>query len=231
MQLLKVQTVDEELQILEEAKSKYPAEISHRKAEIESAEKILSDLNENLDDLEKQQRHLERELESAKEQLAKQEERFADVSTNKEYDALQLEIEASKTRMSEFETQILQIIEAAEKTLEQRELEKQEVDDVRLAQQGRIDELEEKLSTLQAEVDGVHRRRKTAEKGIDDALLRSYERSRSNRGRRVAAVRRGSCGACFRQLPAQMKSNARRNDQVIHCESCGAILVWDDQSS
>ena len=37
MQLLKVQDVDEELQILEEAKGKYPAEISHRKAEIEAA--------------------------------------------------------------------------------------------------------------------------------------------------------------------------------------------------
>ena len=231
MQLLKVQDVDEELQILEEAKGKYPAEISHRKAEIEGAEKILTDLNESLDDLEKQQRHLERELGASKEQLAKQEERFADVSTNKQYDALQLEIEASKTRMSEYETQILQIIEAAEKTREQQELEKQEVDDVRQAQQSRIDELEEKLSTLQAEVDGVQARRKAAEKGIDDALLKSYERSRNNRGRRVAAVRRGSCGACFRQLPAQVKSNTRRNDQVIHCESCGAILVWDGQSS
>ena len=44
----------------------------------------------------------------------------------------------------------------------------------------------------------------------------------------VDAVHRG---ARFRQLPAQQKSNVRHNPQVYFCESCGAILVWDTEST
>ena len=231
MQLLKAQDVDRELKVLEEAKSKYPAEISQRQGEIERAENILKELTEHIAEVESQQRHFERELEVAREQLKKQEERFAEVTTNKEYDALQLEIEACKTRISEYETQILKAIEDIQTTREQEEIEKGEVDTVRESQQSRIDELQEKLSSLQGEVDGVLSQRETTLRGIDEDLLKSYQRSRGNRGRGVAAVRRGACGSCFRQLPAQQKSNARRNNQILHCESCGAILAWDDESS
>ena len=231
MQLLKAQNVDRELKVLEEAKSRYPTEISQRQGEIERAENALTELTDRILELDSQQRHLEWELKVAREQLKKQEERFAEVTTNKEYDALQLEIEACKTRISEFETQILKIIEDTQTTGEQAEIEKGEVDSVRELQQSRIDELQEKLSTLQGEVDGVISQRETALKGIDEDLLRSYERSQGNRGRGGAAVRRGACGSCFRQLPAQQKSNARRSDQILHCESCGAILAWDDEST
>ena len=231
MQLLKAQDVDRELKILEEAKSKYPAEISQRQGEIEKAENVLTQLTDRVSELASQQRHLERELAVAREQLKKQEERFAEVTTNKEYDALQLEIEACKTRISEFETQILKIIEDTQTTGEQAEIEKGEVDSVRDLQQSRIDELQAKLSSLQGEVDGVVSQREAALQGIDEELLRSYERNRGNRGRGVAAVRKGACGSCFRQLPAQQKSNARRSDQILNCESCGAILAWDDESS
>ena len=188
MQLLKAQDVDRDLRVLEEAKSKYPAGISQRQGEIERAENILAELTARVAELESQHRHLERELEVVRDQLKKQEERFAEVTTNKEYDALQLEIEACKNRISEFETQILKVIEDAQSTAEQAEIEKGEVDSVRESQQSHIDELQEKLSSLQGEVDGVLSQREATLRGIDEDLLKSYQRSRGNRGRGVAAV-------------------------------------------
>ena len=232
LQLLKVQDVDEELRTLEEAKSKYPAEISERQSSVAQAEKRLSELSDSLEELDRQQRHHEREIDTAKEQLKKLEERFAEVTTNKEYDALQLEIEACKNRISESESEILRIIETAEETREQSELEQQEVEEMRQTEQSRIDELQGKLDSLQSEVDGVVSRRAAALKGIDPDLIAVYERGAGTRGgTRIAPVRKGSCGVRYRQLPAQQKSNTRRNDQILHCESCGSILVWDDQSS
>lgn len=231
LQLLKVQDVDRELRGLEEAKSKYPVEISERQATVAQAEQRLTELKESLEELDKEQRHHEREIETAREQLKKLEERFAEVTTNKEYDALQMEIEACKNRISDSESQILRILETAEETREQSAMETQEVEEVRQSQQSRIDELQGKLDSLQSEVDGVVSRRDIAIKGIDPELLTEYQRGGNTRGIRIAAVRKGSCGVCYRQLPAQQRSNTRRNDQIIHCESCGSILVWDDQSS
>ncbi|MEE2659843.1 MAG: C4-type zinc ribbon domain-containing protein [Candidatus Latescibacterota bacterium] len=231
MQLLGVQDVDRELRALEEAKSQYPAEIAQRKDQIDRAEQALKDLTDQLADHERRQRFLEHELEALKQQLAKLEARFSEVTTNKEYDALQLEVEACKSKMSECEGQILEIIESTESILEQAEIEKQDTEEVRQEQQGIIDELQGKLDSLQGEVDGIESRRQDAVKGLDKTLLHNYELVRRSRGLSVAAVRKGACGGCYRQLPAQMKSIVRRSEEIIHCESCGAIFVWDDKSA
>ena len=231
LRLLKIQDVDEELRTLEDVKSKYPEEITRRKNDIEAVRKGLDEKSARVAELETQQRHHERELEVARDQLKKQEERFSEVTNNREYDALQMEIEACKTRISECETHILQAIEDSEFLREQIVLEEKDVEQIVGEQQARIDELQEKLDSLQGEVDGVYSRREQETSGIDQDLLRSYQRSRNARGGRVAAVRKESCGACFRQLPPQQRNNVRRNERVLHCENCGAILVWDDHSS
>jgi len=231
LQLLRVQEVDKEIQPLAQAKGKYPAEITARKGEIERIESRLRELTDQLEDGEKRRRQLERDLETAKEQLKKHEERFSEVTTNREYDALQVEVEVCKSRMSECETQILEILESGEAMQQQLELETRDAEEVRKEQQARIDELQEKLDSLQGEVDGVLLRRQGVIEGIDADLLESYERGLTSRGMRVAAVRKGACGSCYRQLPAQQKSNVRRSDAVHLCESCGAILVWNEASS
>ncbi|MDA0333813.1 MAG: hypothetical protein O2782_01450 [bacterium] len=230
-QLLSVQEVDLQLKSLEEAKSKYPEEISRRQADIARAESSLKLLTDRQEDLERKRRHLERDLDASREQLKKLEARFSEVKTNKEYDALQLEVEACKGKMSEHEGQILEIIESSESISEQVALEKQDYEELRQEQQGRVDELQAKLDALQGEVDGVQARRKAAIQGIDILLLRSYENAKGGRGLTVAPVRKGSCGACYRQLPAQMKTIVRRSKEVMICESCGAIMAWDVESS
>ena len=98
-------------------------------------------------------------------------------------------------------------------------------------QQGRIDELQSKLATLQQEVDGIMARREAISKDIDAKLLALYDRRRKGNSLSVAGLRKGACGSCFRELPAQQKSDVRRSEQLNTCESCGAILVWDDKSS
>ncbi|MBT3342258.1 MAG: hypothetical protein HN712_15980 [Gemmatimonadetes bacterium] len=231
LQLLQVQEVDIELRSLEEAKSQYPTEISQRKAEVERVESSLKELTERLADFERRQRHYERELEEAKGQLKKLEARFSEVKTNREYDALQTEVEAAKARMSEFESQILEMIEGAEGVREQVEIEKTDVDEVRQEQQSRIDELQAKLDSLQGAVDTVQTRRSTAVQGLEPGLMRTYESAKRIRGLTVAAVRKGSCGSCYRQLPAQMRSIVRRAEEIVICESCGAIIVWDEESA
>jgi predicted nucleic acid-binding Zn-ribbon protein len=230
-QLLELQQVDKDLQELEDAKQQYPAEINSRQREVELARKNLEELETKLEELSSKQRHFERELEVSKADLQEHEARFAEVTTNKEYDALQLEIEACKTRIADCETQILEAIETAEALTQQVETERQTFAGISQDQQELIDELQGKLATIQQEVDGVYSRREEYIRNIDGHLLKQYESSRRRLGTRVAPIRKGACGGCFRQLPAQQRSNVRRDDQIYYCENCGVILVWDDQSS
>jgi uncharacterized protein len=231
LQLLELQEVDKELQMLEEAKDKYPDEIGSLQQELERAGQRLAEQDKLLADLAKQQRQLERECEDAKIDLKKHEERFAEVTTNKEYDALQLEIEACKAKIAECETRILETIDRIDALRVQVETERRTFDENRQAQQERLDELKAKLATSQQEIEGVSAQRQHLVAQIEPYPLRVYERSRKRKGTRVAAVRKGACGGCFRELPAQQRSNVRRNEQIYYCESCGVILLWDETSN
>jgi uncharacterized protein len=231
LQLLELQNVDKELQSLEDAKEQYPSEISSRQREIQRAEQSLKAYTDDLDEAAKKQRQLDHELDDAKSSLKEREARFAEVTNNREYDALQMEIEASRTRIAECETQILEVIGLSETLTQQVDEERSSCDEIRTTQQARINEMQEKLDTLQQEADKVISRRDEFAMTMDASLVKLYERSRKRRGTRVAPMRRGACGGCFRALPAQHRSNVRRNDKPYFCEHCGAILVWDEDSN
>ena len=106
-------------------------------------------------------------------------------------------------------------------------------EEVREAEQERIDELEGQLGTMQEQIDAVAASRQEVAKSIADIdaqLLQMYERRKGRRGIRVAAVRKEACGACYHQMPAQIRNEVRVGNSVINCESCGTIMVWDEQS-
>ena len=232
MQLLALQEVDKELQGLEEARDKFPAEIDERQSQIDKARSALQEQLDLLENLGREQRHYERLIEDAKADLKKHEERFSAVTTNKEYDALQIEIAACKTRISEYENEVLETIEASERLRQEIEGRRQDVGQIEEQHQARIEELQQRLATLQKEVEGVETRRQEFTQNIDARLLQRYQRSRKNRGTRVARIMKGACGGCFRQLPAQLRNNVKYTPIEVHvCENCGAILVWDDQTS
>ncbi|MXX39827.1 MAG: hypothetical protein F4Y91_12420 [Gemmatimonadetes bacterium] len=230
LQLLKLQEVDKKLFSLEEAKEEYPAEIDQRRSKIEKARSVLSELEAQSEESAKQQRHCEREIESSKVALREREERFSAVTTNKEYDALQLEIEMCKKTIAEHETQLLKAIESQERIQEQIAKEQEAFEEVRAVEQERIDELEGLLGTMQEQIDQVKESREVVAKSIDAQLLQIYKRKKGRRGIRVAAIHKNACGACYYQMPAQMLNEVRVGDRVIYCESCGAIMVWNEQS-
>ena len=230
LQLLKLQEVDKKLFELKEAKEKYPAEINLRRGRIAEARSVLSDLEAQSAEFEKQQRHCEREIESGKATLREREERFAVVTTNKEYDSLQREIEICKQTIAEHETHSLKAMEGLERIQEQIDEEQSAFEEVREAEQERIDDLEGQLGTMQEQIDEVKKSREVVAESIDAQLLKTYKRKQGRRGIRVAAIHRNACGACYYQMPAQILNEVRVGDRVIYCENCGAIMVWNEQS-
>ena len=229
-QLLKLQEVDKKIFALEEAKEKYPTEIDLRRSRIAKARSTLVDLEGEREEQEKKQRHCEREIESGKVTLREREERFSVVTTNKEYDSLQLEIESCKTTIAEHETQLLEAIGKLEEIQEKIAEEQGSFEEIREEEQERIDELEGQLGTMQEQIDEVAANRRAVAEGIDNRLLETYKRKKGRRGIRVAAVHKEACGACFHQMPAQTLNEVRIGGRVISCESCGTIMVWDEQS-
>lgn len=62
---------------------------------------------------------------------------------------------------------------------------------------------------------------------VDERLLRSYTKIRSNamNGLAVVLVKRGACGGCFNMVPPQRQVEIREKKKIIVCEHCGRVFA------
>ncbi|HYQ96202.1 MAG TPA: C4-type zinc ribbon domain-containing protein, partial [Candidatus Eisenbacteria bacterium] len=92
-------------------------------------------------------------------------------------------------------------------------------------------ELEKEGASLDQSIHSLKVDRDQVRPRVTPTLLARYDRLAGTRnGIAVAEVRKGACGACFKALTPQMMQEARRTDVVLHCESCGRILIWAEES-
>ena len=119
--LLELQKTDQDLHELEQFKVDIPNQLKTMETAQAEAETRLADQEAKVADIDKNRRQYERDLQGAQEQVKKYQGQLYSVKTNKEYDALQAEIQAQKNLISELEDAILQLIteaEAEQETLE-----------------------------------------------------------------------------------------------------------------
>jgi predicted nucleic acid-binding Zn-ribbon protein len=66
---------------------------------------------------------------------------------------------------------------------------------------------------------------------VRNDLLRVYERYFSKFGERaIVPVKGGVCSGCFIAIPPMRLDKIRAMDEIIYCENCGRILVWEEDS-
>ena len=225
--LVKLQTIDTRLDELKLQKGDLPFLIEQTQEDLDEKQGRLEALQKQKQKIISDRRMFELEVEASKEQLKKFEEQLYQVKTNKEYDAISLEIDTKKLEIEELDNKILQTLESeeeldkeiAELTAEIQKLQKQ----LNEYQQ----ELEEISQQTQSEEERLKVEREEVVAQIEPRLYRQYERIRSAKGGiAVASVKRSSCGGCYSAIPPQKIVEIRELNRLITCEFCGRILVW-----
>jgi uncharacterized protein len=230
--LWSLQTIDGKLDQLQLTRGELPMEVADLEDEI-------AGLQTRLDNFEAEIKDFESSITGHKEKIAESQrlskrynEQLNNVKNNREFDALNKEIEiqglevmASEKKMGELATSI--------------ELKKELIVEVVQSLDGRkIDldnkkkELEEITAETEKEEGKIAKDRDKALKSADPKLLKAYERIRKNvlNGLAVAPVLRGSCGGCFAKIPPQLQSDIRQRKKIVICEHCGRINVDADMA-
>jgi predicted nucleic acid-binding Zn-ribbon protein len=167
------------------------------------------------------------EIEASKEKLTRYEDQLYQVQTNKEYDAISLEIDTKKMEINELENKILQSLEEEEETKTVLEDLSEKVKKIENQLTEYKKELEDILErTINEETKLQHEREKIV-RGIDQRYFRQYEKIRkAKNGLSVVPIKKGSCGGCYSAIPAQRIVQIRELDRLYTCEHCGRILFW-----
>ena len=227
--LLELQETDRGLHELEQYKVDIPNKLKEMETVQSEAETRLADQVTKVAAIEKNRRQREQDLQIAQEQVQKYQGQLYSVKTNKEYDALQTEIQAQKNLISELEDAILQLISESETEQETLETMRGETESLveRLSEERKA--LESRLSAVDEDVAVKMDERKRMSMRVENPVLKVYNRIRRNlHGMTVVPVKKGACSGCFHIIPLQVMLQIRQGRRLVSCESCGRILVVEE---
>lgn len=225
--LWNLQSIDSNLDRLRAVRGELPMEVSDLEDEIAGLETRLENFNNDIVDFDKGIAGSKAKISESELLIKRYNEQLNIVKNNREYDALNKEIEIQGLE-----------IQAAEKKIGELrskiEMKKELIAEVETEHKGRIEDLENKKKELEEitaetekEEDKVLKERAKAEKNIEKKLQTAYSRIRGSvrNGIAVAPVLRGACGGCFARIPPQLQSDIRQRKKIVICEHCGRINV------
>jgi predicted nucleic acid-binding Zn-ribbon protein len=225
--LYKLQVIDSKINKLRSVRGELPMEVAdledeiaglntridNIKAEIKNAETAISDNKTKITDSKALSKKYEKQLDNVK--------------NNREFDALNKEIEI----------QGLEVL-AAEKRIKNNQFDienkKAALETINTELEGRNLDLKNKKGELDMIIEETGKEEKNllssreeASKVIEERLLTSYNKIRASvkNGIGVAMIVRDSCGGCFAKIPPQRQSDIKQRKKILVCEHCGRVLV------
>lgn len=224
--LIKLQDIDYFIGELERSKDYLPDMIENLKKEIDEVAETLENHKSRLIEAKLEQKNLETETAANYDGLEKYQQQMLSIKTNKEYDALTLEMDKCKETIALTEDKTLLLMDEISELTEKIEeysvkiVETRKQNTVQLEQlQGQIDSVGDKMQIKDDERQNVMVR-------IPKPLKSTYERIRKGRRDVVVPVKKRSCGACYKQLEPHVVQEVKKADKVLTCDSCGRILYW-----
>jgi uncharacterized protein len=230
--LLDVQAHDLTADQLRHRRSTLPERLALAEQEAATArlDTELAELRSRLTDLDRSQKRIEDEVATlaAKGEAENKRLYSGTVSSPRELQAMQEDIDGLTRRQRELEDDVLEIMEAAEPLHEEVD----RLERVREEHAAEAERLRDLIAAAEAEIDGelagVLGEREQLARGIPEDLLTTYERLRDRLGGvGVARLEGAQCMGCHLSLPATEVDAIRHagpGDVVFH-EECGRILV------
>ena len=226
--LIELQEIDLKLDKVQEERGDLPSIVESLENRLDNIKTTLKDQKSRIKQLKVETNTMETELESLKVNLKKYEDQLYKVKTNKEYDAISNETENVKSKIAEYENKILDDSETIENLIKSNETLESDLSKIKIEYGDNKTLLQEKIGASSEEENILKHEREIVEKRLSSQQISSYRRIRTaKRGMAVASCNGGVCSGCFSFLPPQKVVEIKNMKQLYQCESCGRILVWD----
>ena len=225
--LLKLQDTDKEIRRLQDEIAEFPRRVAVIEQKLAGTKAQLEKAQGAVKADEAARRKYDTAINDLRGKISKYRDQSLDVKTNDQYKALLHEIQFAEKEIAGNEDKILELMvnaDARDKEVKaaQAELkaETAEIEQEKEQARQRTAEDENLLAEWRAKRDEIR-------KGIDEDLLRHFERVSKFRGSGISEVRDQQCMACRVMLRPQTYNEVRSGLQTIICDSCQRILYFN----
>lgn len=225
--LAQCQTIDSRLDRLRSIRGGLPEEVNDLEDELEGLRTRKVNLSKEIENHQEEIRNREGIIEEARAAIGRYEKQLMDVKNNREYEAINKEIELGNLDIQTSERKIRQFSEHIGERMARMEEVNKVLDDRTDDLDAKKTELDQLVLETQKEEIELAKEAAGARAKLDERYYRAYARIRNNmrNGLAVVFMDRGACGGCFAIIPPQRQAEIRQKNKRIICENCGRVLV------
>ena len=229
-QIITLQNIDSQLQEIAELLGDLPKKVEELKDEEDSLIQSVKNGRLRLKELDVELNKSEGLVKDITTKIDKHKDQLFLVTSNKQYDALQLEIDHLKDELDEIETKFLEYTEEKEQLLEKVRSEEENLDLLKKDLIDRRSKLEILMDESSEQKLKLESDRKVQIGAIDKSILTQYSRiSDARDGLSVVTISGSACGGCGAFVPPQIVSEVRAAKGFRTCDSCSRFLYWDSE--
>jgi len=228
--LLRLQKIDSKLDEIQVLKGELPMEVSDLEDEIQGLTSRQTRVEEEINGITEFIESKKNAIKESEGLNTKYEKQSENVKNNREFEAINKEIEMQQLEIKLSEKHIRDANEELAEKIKALEVAKKQVAVKEGVLNHKKSELQKIIADTEKEETHFNKQSADARSHIDDRLLYSYDRIRKSyrNGLSVVPVERDACGGCFNSIPPQRQSEIRLHKKIIVCENCGRILVDAD---
>jgi uncharacterized protein len=228
--LVRLQKIDSKLDEIKILKGELPMEVSDLEDEIQGLHSRQTRIEEEINGITDFIEQKKNAIKDADALVKKYQKQSDSVKNNREYEAINKEIEMQELEGKLAEKHIRDANEELAEKAKGLEQTKKLIGAKDTSLKLKKSELEKIIADTEKEEKEYSKISDAARQNIDDRLLYSYDRIRKSyrNGLAVVPVERDACGGCFNAIPPQRQSEIRQHKKIIVCENCGRILVDDE---
>jgi predicted nucleic acid-binding Zn-ribbon protein len=225
--LVRLQQIENAAEDARRVLADHPVRIAALESRLDVSRGAVAASRERLTANQAARREIEKELAVVQGRLSKFKDQLMEVKTNREYQAMQKEIEVARTEVASMEDRILErLLESDEISGAVKQAERELAGEERAVAAERA-AFEQDRARLEQDLTKFAADRKALVAEIDSDALAVFEHvARGRKGVAVAEARDGHCTICHVRLRPQVFNEVRRNDSIIRCESCQRILYF-----
>ena len=226
--IVALQKIDSQLQDIAELLGDLPVKVDALKNEESALIKSVEDGKARIKELGLEISKFDGQMMDIRVKIEKHKDQLFLLTTNKQYDALQHEIDHLKAGLDDIEIKTLEFTEEKE-TLEERiKSEEENLETLSKDLVERREKLEVLMDESSEEKTKLEFQRDKKRQDVEDTTLSRYDRIHSARkGISVVHVQGTACGGCGAFIPPQIISEVKAEKGSHTCDSCSRFLYWE----
>ena len=216
-------------------KYKLEAKIEETPKRLSSQEELLARMkrefiekNTEYEALKNKVLKLKLDLEEAVKSRESGEKGMDNISTHREYEALEKQIIEATDRENEIRKELQKEEKSQEEIRESLKTSEEMINSQEADLAADKDSLNKELDTYNKELTDIKAKESEIVPDLDQEILFKFQRIIQRNSMGIVAVKNGVCTGCHMILPAQFANTVREGENIMFCPYCSRILFYEE---